>query len=357
MPPDDLVEHPLPDPPPQAVEGRAGVRFELDRAGPPLDGREPNLTFAWAPFPVEFGGSWWLDPATAAGMAEPEPGLVFAWAPFPVEFGTSWWVDPERADEPDISPPATRQRAPPWLVGVLAGALGVHLLPLLLLLDWPRPPMAPAGAVPVRLVIEKPPAEDAAETPVPMNRPAPPKAATVVLRPPKPAPPPIPPPPLIATPKPAPARLVAAPPPKPSPPVRQATLPPAPQHPETPPTAAPQPDGSANPATHAAPAAAPEAGAGNYLDYLVTLTRRHFDLLPLSFLAGRRGETVLSVAVRGDGAIADVAIKRSSGYPDIDARIEQMVTAVGRFPPPPPQFQRPNLHLNFKLIFPDALQQ
>ena len=58
-----------------------------------------------------------------------------------------------------------------------------------------------------------------------------------------------------------------------------------------------------------------------------------------------------------DGTIGRIAVKRSSGYPDIDTRIEQIVTAVGRFPPLPERFQKPTLELDFNLIFPDALQQ
>ena len=100
-----------------------------------------------------------------------------------------------------------------------------------------------------------------------------------------------------------------------------------------------------------------DANRGDYLDYLVTLTRGHFDILPLAFLAGRHGRTTLSVLVFEDGSISRIAVKQSSGYPDIDAKIEQMVAAVGRFPPVPESFRRPRVELDFNMIFPDALQQ
>ena len=100
-----------------------------------------------------------------------------------------------------------------------------------------------------------------------------------------------------------------------------------------------------------------DATRGDYLDYLVTLTRGHLDMLPLAFLAGRHGRITLSVLVFEDGSISRVAVKRGSGYPDIDARIEQMVAAVGRFPPVPESFRRPSVELDFNMIFPDALQQ
>jgi TonB family protein len=98
-------------------------------------------------------------------------------------------------------------------------------------------------------------------------------------------------------------------------------------------------------------------GRGDYLNYLVSLTRTHIDILPLSFLAGRRGQTILSVVVLEDGTIGRITVKRSSGYPDIDSRIEQMVAAVGRFPPVPASLPKPAVDLEFNMTFPDALQQ
>ena len=54
----------------------------------------------------------------------------------------------------------------------------------------------------------------------------------------------------------------------------------------------------------------------------------YIDLLPRAFVGNRRGEAVLSVLVLDDGTIARIAVRESSGYPDIDQRIEQM-TAEG----------------------------
>ena len=81
-------------------------------------------------------------------------------------------------------------------------------------------------------------------------------------------------------------------------------------------------------------------------------------MLPLSFLAGRRGQTILSIVVLENGTIGRISVKRGSGYPDIDARIERIVAAVGRFPPLPAAFGRtPAIELDFDLTFPNALQQ
>ena len=46
--------------------------------------------------------------------------------------------------------------------------------------------------------------------------------------------------------------------------------------------------------------------------------------------------------VLGDGTIARITVSQSSGYPDIDARVIQMVAAVGRFPPLPPWIDQPS---------------
>jgi TonB family protein len=93
-----------------------------------------------------------------------------------------------------------------------------------------------------------------------------------------------------------------------------------------------------------------------YLASLVTLTRQHTNLLPPSLIGDRRGETVISVKVSKDGAIGPIGVLRSSGYPDIDERIEQMVSAVGRYPPLPQWYSGDSVQLPLFLRFPDALQ-
>jgi TonB family protein len=352
--PDDRVERPRPQPPPAAAQA----------AAPPSDGRAPadpaDLVFAWAPFPVEFGPAWWLDAPGKELEPEPEPNLVFAWAPFPVEFGASWWLDPDRAAAAEQQSPPAGERTQPF--GLL-GSLAVHLLPLIVLLGWARTPAGTSGAIPVQLVLEEP--RTASVTTPPAERPAAPDnggtlpqardvpvetPAAARAQPPDEAavpPPPVPPPPA-----------------KPAPPPRPVPPPTAQKQPQPAPRPPPQPHLAAAAATappaqleHARSTPGPDASQGDYFAYLVTLTRRHTDLLPLSFLAGRRGETVLSVIVLGDGTIAQISVKRSSGYPDIDARIQQMVAAVGRFPPPPQRYQGSTLDMDFRLAFPNGLQE
>ena len=99
----------------------------------------------------------------------------------------------------------------------------------------------------------------------------------------------------------------------------------------------------------------PDATHDEYLAYLVGLINRHRDMLSPSLLGGRRGVTVISIMVLADGTIGRLAIKRSSGYPDIDARIERMIATVGRFPPLPQWIQAPSVSLDYQRVFPDRL--
>ncbi len=286
--------------------------------------------------PIFLGGLPWVE------FEEFEPPTQgTAEAPLPVEFEEFAQLDPERsAEEPDEPSPPPRQRASAIS---LLGSLGVHLPTLLVLILWSSTPAEVGGAIPVQLVVvESPSAPDAAQADrsVPESTTETPKAESAA------APPVPPPPPQVAE---------VAPPPKPSPPPppTPAALPnPAPPVP----AAKPAPPAS-NPAPPEAKVPGPDANRGDYLDYLVTLTRGHFDILPLAFLAGRHGRTTLSVLVFEDGTISRIAVKQSSGYPDIDAKIEQMVAAVGRFPPVPESFKRPRVELDFNMIFPDALQR
>lgn len=351
MPPDDRGETPARAMPATPAHDSSE---ETDR----------ELAFAWAPFPVEFGGTWWLDDAREPPADDAATELVWSWAPFPVEFDCSWWFNPGPQPEPVNTAPPPRQPASPSSV---AFSLAIHLLTLLLLLRWTAEPAGLPGAIPVRLVMEQPKAET---TSAPPTSPAPQQAKITDAQP--------PPPPKVAAAEPPPKPQAAVPerptepipPPKPVPP--KPVPPPKPtqkeapvRRPEPDRTPPPRPMPAAQQAQAAAPplpsptagpgAGPPGTGKSDYLSYLVTLTRRHVDLLPAAFLAGRRGETVLSVLVLGDGTIGRIAVKRSSGYRDIDERIEQMVAAVGRFPPPPQQYGGPDLSLDFKLVFPDAV--
>ena len=290
---------------------------------------------------------------------------LLATGPYFIDFDDVVLLDPARgASEPEeieelLEPPP---RVRPF---GLAGSFGMHALPLLLLLTLTASAVPPlGGAVPVQLVLEQPTTEsptseaEAAPMAAVQDQPAEPPAA-----PPQPSdiPPPVPtaatppPPPPVATPTPV-------PPPQPPPlkiakPVRAAVT--------RPKAAPPKPEARLAASTvvetkpaQTAPAATPahQSSTGQYLSYLVTLTRRHLDLLPADLVGNRRGKTVIAVRVEDDGTITHTRIAASSNYPDIDARIEQMVVAVGHFPPLPEQLRGQSIELDLNLNFPDVFR-
>ena len=308
---------------------------------------EPLSEFEIDPTPIWPAEDGRLEPIFLAGLpwVEFEEFEAVGATPLPVESDWFAQLDAEPSEEePDEPSAAPRQRASAIS---LLGSLGVHLPTLLVLMLWSSAPAEIPGAIPVQLVVEESPAapdEVQADRSVSENTSETPNADSAAATP--VAVPPVPPQPQVAE---------VAPPPKPSrsPPPTPAALPnPAPPVP----AAKPAPPAS-KPAPSEARVPGSDATRGDYLDYLVTLTRGHFDILPLAFLAGRHGRTTLSVLVFEDGTISRIAVKQSSGYPDIDAKIEQMVAAVGRFPPVPESFKRPSVELDFNMIFPDALQQ
>jgi periplasmic protein TonB len=276
----------------------------------------------------------------------------------------------------EISIPSQERRRPFGPIGSLI----LHLLPLLLLLEWPMHPPTEVTPIPVQLVFQPPPPAPPAPKPVlkPETRPPPGRIAsenmgetqikgqdqaksdeptpkkdpaanmespleapqqTAFLSP----PPPLPAPPKLDLPKPPEPREMAAPKPprKPSLAARQ-PIRPVPQRAHLNP----------RPARYPGPAASRD----EYLAYLAYLARQHIGMLSRSLVGGRRGETIINVLVLDDGTVAMLSIGLSSGFPDIDLRIEQMIRAVGRFPPLPQWYQEPSMRLEFRLQFPEALE-
>jgi len=283
-----------------------------------------------------------------ATNAEPEPARL----------------DPNRATAEPKTPPPGRQRG--LALGVV-GSLAIHLSPLLLLLSWTGAPAEITQPIPVQLVIEEPPpppppppkaeefkrpppgrlaSEDIGQTasPPPEAAAAPPAAsepAPTQLAAAVPPPPPSPPPP-----QPAPTQLAAAiPPPKP-------IRPPKPVAPafewhrlDTVPQAA----------SREARLPGEAATRDEYLAYCMALVRRHLAALSPAFLAGRRGVTLFRLVVLDDGTIARITLVHPSPYREIDARIEEAVYAVHRFPPLPQWLQGLSAGLILQVIYPDGL--
>jgi TonB family protein len=262
------------------------------------------------------------------------------------------------------------------------GSLVLHLLPLLLLIDWSISPPAEMTPIPVQLVIEPPPQpkppQPKSEPPQPPSKPTPPPSGRIasedlgapeakeVNRPKGDAPTTadkpdkIDKPPAQTKEKPQQTAAVVPPP-----------LPPA--KPDTPkPEPAPRPVPKPSPAAHQPPRRVEEPGdlaprrakypgpaatRDEYLAYMHTLIRQHYNLLTLPALGDRRGMVVVEFVVLDDGKIALVKIRRSSGYPDIDNRVAEMVSAVGRFPPLPQWFQGIAMPFEFGFPFPEALRE
>jgi TonB family protein len=355
VPPDDAYLR-LPEPAAPAAEASERALFAIDRTATdlPEDARsEPS--FDAGPALVGFDEPQPIEP-------EREPDRL----------------DPQRAM--DEAEPAAPKRARRGRLLGLVGSLCIHLLPLLLLLHWSAAPADIAAPMPVTLVLEQPPPPPPSPEPVkPPPEAKPPQPgllASVDIGDPKAprdkpadAPEPAaeqPNEPQVATaaplPKPTPPPELTSALPKPAPPP-QPDLKPAEPEP-TPPVkrpvkqaAAPQP--LLRPSPHPARASfgipGPSASRDEYLAYCMTLVRQHYGVLPASFLAGRRGITVLKILVLGDGTIARVDVAHHSGYSDVDNRVEQMVAAVRRFPPLPQWIQQPSVTLTFELAFPEGL--
>jgi protein TonB len=301
--------------------------------------------------------------------ARPEPKLLGA--PFLIEFDEPDRLDPNRVgltwELP--APPTGGMRMRSQL-----SALAVHALPILVILFWPAT-TTETPVIPVQLVLEQPPPpepppappeqQQKPQPPASPEQPKPGRLSSADMGDTKPktpgtASPQSPPAAGEPQPQPSDAQTAAAaamvppvPPPKPAPPKDSPALRP------------PKPSGAVTPhqeeVPHEAPRPAafdgPAATRDEYLAHLLALTRQHLDLLPMSVIGSRKGETIVTVRVLDDGTISDIGVARSSGYPDIDERIEKMVAAVQKFPPVPQWVQGHSLELQLTLRFPDALER
>jgi periplasmic protein TonB len=309
-------------------------------------------------------------------------------------------LDPARTDfELDATPPKPRFWRGPL------GSLLIHLLPLLVLIGWPGAPLDIDRPIPIQLVIEPPPkpappaaprsppkgmiaSDDMAPMKGPKNQQlpaasstegeAPPTQPTPVPQAPVPASPQLssalqPPNPNVpelpvaeavpdepvapaarpSTPENQPPTTAPPPPPKPAPPRQEAALRPPLRSRST--EGWPLPVGPAIPRETPARTSllvGPNATRDEYCAYALTLVMKHIDMVPLSLLGARRGDTDIAIKVLDDGTIAGVRISHGSGYMDIDDRIAQMVLAVGHFPPLPEWIRGRSLDFIFHMHFP-----
>lgn len=293
--------------------------------------------------------------------------------------------DPAQLGPPErLAPIADRERVR-WLGPI--GSVVLHLLPLLLLVEWPMAAPPEVEPIAVQLVLAPPPPEQPLKpVPPPQFKPPPPgriasddfgdtkakqtsreagdAAAAKDLPPPEVRPSETPqetadvvPPPPPEEPQPPPsdtqtAAIIPPPPPeKPEPPKPKPKPNPTAQQPPH------QTDEPGHAAAHRARYPGPAATRDEYLAYIHSLIRQHYNLLPLSMIGGRRGEAQIEFVVLDDGTIEMIKVRQSSGWQDIDARVELMIAAVRRVPPLPQWFQGSSMALILNLPFPDALRE
>lgn len=297
-----------------------------------------------------------------------DPAIGFA---TPAQAGAHGWMGPGlRREDGSEQGWWNRLRGP-------VGSLVLHLLPLLLLIEWPMAPPAEIAPIPVQLVLEPPPkATPAPPQPQPKPTPPPPRGrlasedlgepeAKEVDKP-KGNPPEADQsaktetPPAETKPPENPQQMAAITPP-PLPPAKPDVPKPDPKPVPKPTPAAHQVprrvEDPANLAPRRARFPGPAATRDDYLAYMHALIRQHYNMLSPAAIGDRRGMTVIEFVVLDDGKIALLKIRRSSGWPDIDHRVAEMVAAVGRFPPLPQWFQGVGMPFEFGFPFPDALNE
>lgn len=236
-------------------------------------------------------------------------------------------------------------RAPRLPEPIAEGGIEVVFLPAL-----PKTEKAPLPEPPVQPETSAPPAE--APPPEPQSEPVSPapQSPAVMAEP-------TPPTPEAAVtasepPPPPPRKPVVKPPPKPLRRNLEAAQPssaPAPATP-TPPattTALSQTASAATPVP--APVPAPEASAG-YRALLSTWLDSHKRYPNSARQRGEEGRAVLRFAVDRSGRVIDYAVAKSTGYPDLDASIEEMMHGA-TLPPFPAGMTQPRIEVSVTIRF------
>ncbi len=256
----------------------------------------------------------------------------------------------------------------------LALSLAAHAIILAVLFELPTPapplePPLPAGGIEVALAPSLPEPTAPPPPPPPVKAETPPPPAETPPPPPTAALPPLP---AIEPPAPAPEAIVAPPEPLPPPPPprkpRIATLPKAvPRHVEREPTPpaftarqpAPAPARLAPVAaprtafTPPAPAPAPAPSAAISPGYSALLSEwleSHKRYPESAREHGEEGRAVLRFVVEHSGRVAESAVAKSSGYPDLDAALEEMMRGA-TLPPFPAGMDQPSVEVSVTIRF------
>ena len=248
-------------------------------------------------------------------------------------------------------------------LGLSVGAHAAVLTALIMLLPAAVPPLPiPTATGGIEVVFAPPPPQPEAP-PVQAETPPPP----VEMPPPEPqsAPPPDepvavtePPPPAVEAPapvvEPPPQKPVIKRPPKPvmrhlePPPPTPAFAPAQPAPAPTPAPVAPQQTALA-PTPVPAPVPSPEISPG-YLGLLSAWLESHKHYPDSARMRGEEGRAVLHFDVDRNGRVLDFAVVKSSGYPDLDAAIEEMMRRA-TLPPFPASMPQPRIPVSVTIRF------
>lgn len=254
----------------------------------------------------------------------------------------------------------------------LAGHAACLMLLALFLSTKPLPVPQPIAKGGIEVVFEPappPPAETMLPPPEPEAVPPPPEPPVVAAEPPPPEPPPPEPPPPEPSP-PQPEAPVAASEPPPPPPlqkhiVKKVPKPVARHHevpqptqtylPSLPPQVPAAPAPSAPPQTAMAatpmpaPVPSPEASAG-YRALLSAWLESHKRYPDAARQRGEEGRAVLRFSVDRSGRVIDFAVTSSSGYPDLDQSVEEMMRGA-TLPPFPVGMPQPEMQVSVTIRF------
>jgi protein TonB len=213
---------------------------------------------------------------------------------------------------------------------------------------WFPPAMLPrpASPAPVEVVFLAPPAPPVAEsTPPPAEPPPaptpPPPPPPVAAATPVPAPVHVPPPRPIARPKPAPVQREPEPAWEPPPSYAHQPGPPAPVY-------RPPAQVAALPPT-APPASGPAISAG-YRAALAAWLEAHKRYPESARQRGEQGRATLRFQVERDGRVISFALVKGTGYPDLDAAIDEMMRGA-RLPPFPPDIASASIDVSVTVNF------
>ncbi len=255
----------------------------------------------------------------------------------------------------------------------LALSLAAHAIVLALLLlvpasAPPEPPPLPAGGIEVAFAPSLPqPAKPPAPPPVKTTPPPPP-----VATPPPPPPPSAPPPPPAAVEPPPPAPAATSEPPPPPPPPPKPPVPPAPERamrrpverrqvyprdtPSVPAFTRAPPAPGALPQTAFAPPAPARAPAPSsaispgYRALLSEWLEAHKRYPESARQQDEEGRAILRFVVERSGRVAQYAVVQSTGYPDLDAALENMLRGA-TLPPFPPGMDQTSIEVSVAIRF------